>query len=181
MYCFVADLRNQIDDANGLVATQQGHHRVQSHQGVATIQMFAPKIGSTFLFCNVHATQLEQEDKEIFAAHMTDSTNNNTSTTSTSIVSQNLVKGGKVSAKVLGEFILIKQKLGEGSFAEVFKGYRKSDKLPVAIKVINKSRVDNNAKLKSSLEFEISVLRRKEIDHSHIIQLYAVHVWKKLL
>lgn len=92
-----------------------------------------------------------------------------------SVVSQNLVTKGKVSAKVLGEFIMIKQKLGEGSFAEVYKGYRKADKLPVAIKVINKGRIDNNPKMKSSLEFEISVLRRKEIDHSHIIELYAVH------
>jgi len=82
----------------------------------------------------------------------------------------------KVSAKHLGDFVLFKQMIGEGAFAKVYKGQRKTDKLPVAIKILPKLKIDNNLKLKSSLEKEITILRRKEIDKRYIIELFAVHV-----
>lgn len=77
----------------------------------------------------------------------------------------------QISAKKLGQYILIKTKIGTGSFAEVYKGYRKKDKLPVAIKVISRSKL--NDKLMNSLEFEISIL--KKLNHEHIIKLFDVH------
>lgn len=82
----------------------------------------------------------------------------------------------RMSAKKLGSYMLIKSmKLGTGSFAEVYKGYHRTTQQPVAIKVISRSKLSD--KLLSSLEFEISILR-KLLDHEHIVKLFAVHVWE---
>jgi serine/threonine-protein kinase ULK/ATG1 len=77
-----------------------------------------------------------------------------------------------IKAKVLGDFILIKNMIGKGSFAEVFEGFQKNTNIPVAIKVITRSKL--NEKLMGSLEQEINIMRK--IEHPNIIKLHAVHV-----
>lgn len=76
-----------------------------------------------------------------------------------------------MTAKSLGDYVLLKNKIGSGSFADVYPGYRKEDKLHVAIKVIPKEKL--NEKLEQSLEFEIRTL--KSFDHENIIKLYDVY------
>jgi serine/threonine protein kinase len=76
----------------------------------------------------------------------------------------------KSEGKDLGDYVLLKKKIGSGSYADVYQGYRKSDKETVAIKVISKNKL--NQKLNSYLELEIQTL--KKIDHSSVIKLYEV-------
>jgi serine/threonine protein kinase len=76
----------------------------------------------------------------------------------------------KTEGKDLGDYVLLKKKIGSGSYADVYQGYRKSDKETVAIKVISKNKL--NQKLNSYLELEIQTL--KKIDHSSVIKLYEV-------
>lgn len=78
----------------------------------------------------------------------------------------------QIAAKKLGNYILIKQKLGTGSYAEVFRGFKKKDKTLVAIKVIQRNKL--NDKLMSALEYEIAILRK--LNHENIVKLYDVHV-----
>jgi serine/threonine-protein kinase ULK/ATG1 len=88
-------------------------------------------------------------------------------------ISNSSGKGYK--AKSLGDYILIKNMIGKGSFAEVFEGFHKKNNTPVAIKVITRSKL--NEKLMASLEQEINIMRK--IDHENIIRLYAVHRSKR--
>jgi hypothetical protein len=82
-------------------------------------------------------------------------------------------KKKKVSAKNLGNYILVKNMIGKGAYAEVFEGFRRDEnKTPVAIKVIPRSKL--NDKLMNSLEQEINIM--KGIRHANIIRLYDVHV-----
>ncbi|KAL9643285.1 hypothetical protein ABK040_014741 [Willaertia magna] len=98
---------------------------------------------------------------------------NNSTTNSTTSSSSNKQR---VSAKTLGNYILLKGKLiGKGAYAEVFEGYRKDDKLPVAIKVIPRNKL--NDKLMRSLESEINVM--KKIKSDYVIKLYEVHRSKR--
>lgn len=73
--------------------------------------------------------------------------------------------------KDLGDYILQKKKIGSGTYAEVYLGYRKEDKTPIAIKVISKEKL--NSKLMNNLDLEIETL--KEMDHENIIKLYDVY------
>jgi serine/threonine protein kinase len=81
-------------------------------------------------------------------------------------------KSSRGIAKSLGNYLLLKNSLGKGAYAEVFEGFKREGKTPVAIKVIPRSKL--NDKLMSSLEQEINIMRR--IDHENIIRLYDVHV-----
>jgi calcium-dependent protein kinase len=81
-------------------------------------------------------------------------------------------------AKNLGDFILFKNMIGKGSFAEVFEGVQKgTGGHQVAIKVIPRSKL--NEKLMQSLDQEINIMR--DINHPNIIKLYAVHVSCRLV
>ena len=80
------------------------------------------------------------------------------------------LEGQKSEGKDLGDYVLIKKKLGSGSYADVYQGFKKSDKSTVAIKVVSKSKM--NQKLNAYLELEIQTL--KKLDHPSIIKLFEV-------
>lgn len=75
------------------------------------------------------------------------------------------------SSGVISKQFVIEEEIGKGSFAVVFKGHliTDNDKTPVAIKIVPKSKLNNNQKLLENLEIEISIL--KKIKHNHIVSL----------
>eukprot|EP01080_Neovahlkampfia_damariscottae_P006468 gene6468-10474_t len=76
----------------------------------------------------------------------------------------------------LGDYVLEKnKKLGQGQFGKVFRGYRINDNLPVAIKVIQTSKLAPHTR--NNLDLEISTLRK--MNHENIIKLYDVYERKK--
>lgn len=70
----------------------------------------------------------------------------------------------------LGPYMLMKPKIGSGSYADVYKGYRKDTGEMVAIKVIAKEKL--NHKLQESLKQEIGYL--KSINHPNIVKLHDI-------
>ncbi|CAG8443394.1 4108_t:CDS:10 [Diversispora eburnea] len=66
----------------------------------------------------------------------------------------------------IGNYI-VRQAIGKGSFATVYKGYDKKTHKKVAIKSVLRSKLTK--KLLENLESEISIL--KSIQHDHIVQL----------
>jgi serine/threonine protein kinase len=73
---------------------------------------------------------------------------------------------------LLGDYALHKDGfLGKGAFASVFKGHRISDNLPVAIKVVKTSKMEQ--KEKKILDDEVTTLRR--MNHENIIKLYDIY------
>lgn len=71
--------------------------------------------------------------------------------------------------KSLGEYILLKKGIiGRGAYAAVHDGFKKKENTPVAIKVIERSKL--NDKLMENLEQEISIM--KQIRHDNIIRLF---------
>lgn len=76
--------------------------------------------------------------------------------------------------KSLGEYILLKKGIiGRGAYAAVHDGFKKKENTPVAIKVIERSKL--NDKLMENLEQEISIM--KQIRHDNIIRLFEEKVW----
>ncbi|KAK5778389.1 hypothetical protein RI543_004051 [Arxiozyma heterogenica] len=96
------------------------------------------------------------------------------------------------SSGVINEQFVIEEEIGKGSFAVVYKGHlliaddttsknltknKNSDNNAVdnnnnntvAIKIVPKSKLNNNQKLLENLEIEISIL--KKIKHNHIVSL----------
>ncbi|ORX83038.1 Pkinase-domain-containing protein [Anaeromyces robustus] len=65
--------------------------------------------------------------------------------------------------------------IGSGSFGRVCKAIRKSDNCEVAIKIVNKSKLNSKpgSNLMKYLEREVNIL--KSIQHKNIIQLYDVY------
>lgn len=68
--------------------------------------------------------------------------------------------------KVVGNYVLGSQ-LGRGSFAVVWQGQHRVTGATVAVKEINTNQL--NAKLKQSLECEVSILKR--VEHRNIVRL----------
>ncbi|KAM0789543.1 hypothetical protein ACM66B_000357 [Microbotryomycetes sp. NB124-2] len=66
----------------------------------------------------------------------------------------------------IGPYV-IGEEIGRGSFATVYKGHRKDNKAPVAIKSVIRSKL--TTKLLENLESEISILKR--IKHRNIVEL----------
>ncbi|PIN11478.1 Serine/threonine protein kinase [Handroanthus impetiginosus] len=67
--------------------------------------------------------------------------------------------------------------LGCGAFAKVYHARDVSTGQSVAIKVINKSRLNNNASLMANIKREISVMRR--LRHPYVVKLYEVMATKR--
>ncbi|RHX96563.1 hypothetical protein DYB36_006711, partial [Aphanomyces astaci] len=65
---------------------------------------------------------------------------------------------------------VVTARIGSGSFAIVYKGYHKVTNVPVAVKAINKTKL--NPKLLENLESEISIMR--QINHPNIVKLYDI-------
>lgn len=77
------------------------------------------------------------------------------------------------AARLVGDYEL-GRRLGSGSFAVVWLAKHRSSGLEVAIKEIDKKKL--NPKVRDSLLKEISILRT--IDHPNIIRLHeAIEVW----
>ncbi|RQM27705.1 hypothetical protein B5M09_008031 [Aphanomyces astaci] len=70
---------------------------------------------------------------------------------------------------VVGDYV-VTARIGSGSFAIVYKGYHKVTNVPVAVKAINKTKL--NPKLLENLESEISIMR--QINHPNIVKLYDI-------
>jgi serine/threonine protein kinase len=71
-------------------------------------------------------------------------------------------------------------KIGTGSFAEVWKGYHKITKQPVAIKVVDLERLsrsnnNNESKLKQHLNSEMKIM--KSLDHKNIVKMFEIEVY----
>jgi serine/threonine protein kinase len=64
----------------------------------------------------------------------------------------------------------VRQEIGRGAFATVYRGCNTRTGQQVAVKEINTDKL--NAKLKQSLESEVTILRR--IQHQNIVHLYDV-------
>ncbi|KAK6121711.1 hypothetical protein DH2020_044545 [Rehmannia glutinosa] len=62
--------------------------------------------------------------------------------------------------------------LGCGAFAKVYHARDVATGQSVAIKVVNKSRLNNNAILMANIKREISIMRR--LRHQHIVKLFEV-------
>ncbi|EPS69418.1 hypothetical protein M569_05348, partial [Genlisea aurea] len=62
--------------------------------------------------------------------------------------------------------------LGCGAFAKVYHGREIATGRSVAVKVIQKSRLNNNANLIAGITREISIMRR--LRHQHVVKLYEV-------
>lgn len=77
----------------------------------------------------------------------------------------------------VGSYILGSQ-LGRGSFAVVWQGQHRVTGATVAVKEINTNQL--NAKLKQSLECEVSILKR--VEHRNIVRLQeTLEVRRRLL
>ncbi|KAM3581837.1 Serine/threonine-protein kinase [Umbelopsis sp. WA50703] len=73
------------------------------------------------------------------------------------------------AAAVVGDY-LVSSKIGQGSFATVYKAVHKTNRRPVAIKSVLKQKLTR--KLFENLESEISIL--KAIRHDHIVGLIDI-------
>lgn len=67
---------------------------------------------------------------------------------------------------------LIQQEIGKGSFAIVYKAIHKESGRAVAIKTVNKSKL--NRKLSENLETEIAILNKSK--HKNVVALFDVIV-----
>eukprot|EP01031_Cornospumella_fuschlensis_P041266 gene41266-50365_t len=71
--------------------------------------------------------------------------------------------------KTVGDFQL-REKIGRGSFAEVYMGINLPEGKKYAIKVISRELINSEPKLASGLESEIKIM--EEFVHPHIVRLY---------
>lgn len=74
----------------------------------------------------------------------------------------------------VGDYV-VTAKIGSGSFAVVYKGHHRSTHLPVAIKAINRERL--NKKLQENLESEIAIMRN--MNHPNIVRLFEIKKTEK--
>lgn len=71
------------------------------------------------------------------------------------------------------EDFTIGQLIGEGNFAKVHVGIKKSDEKTYAIKSLSKADITSSTRRQSSVINEIDILR--ELNHKNIIKLYEVY------
>lgn len=85
--------------------------------------------------------------------------------------SRGVKPGVDKKTKTIGQYEILKKKLGEGTFGKVKMGRHQLSKEGVAIKVLERSRIKEEADVKR-VSREIKILRR--IRHDNIVQLYEV-------
>lgn len=71
--------------------------------------------------------------------------------------------------KTVGDYQL-REKIGRGSFAEVYMGFNMPEGKKYAIKVISRELINSEPKLASGLESEIRIM--EEFVHPHIVRLF---------
>lgn len=79
------------------------------------------------------------------------------------------MEGSTASSRAVGDYML-HERIGSGSFADVWRAEHRVTRNVVAIKEIATDRL--NRKLRQSLESEVSILKR--ISHRNIVQLHTV-------
>lgn len=80
----------------------------------------------------------------------------------------------KKQGRMVGDYVL-EERIGQGSFANVWKAHHKDDeKIVVAIKSINREKINLNKKHQENLEQEIKIMRR--LEHPNIVRLYDIQV-----
>lgn len=77
-------------------------------------------------------------------------------------------------SKTVGNYTLV-EKLGQGSYATVYKAHHKSNGGGYAVKVISREKI-GSAKLQMNLEQEISIM--KEINHENVVRLFGTFTSK---
>ncbi len=77
------------------------------------------------------------------------------------------------NSKNIGNYVYSTNPIGDGSFSTVYKGYGKDNEEPVAIKKINKTKVQDHERI----DMEIEIM--KKLDHPHIIKLYETIIDNK--
>jgi len=77
-------------------------------------------------------------------------------------------------SKTVGNYTLV-EKLGQGSYATVYKAHHKSNGGDYAVKVISREKI-GSAKLQMNLEQEISIM--KEINHENVVRLFGTFTSK---
>ena len=82
------------------------------------------------------------------------------------ISSENKVRSDR--GKSVGDYWLT-EKIGKGSYADVYKGSHKNDGKKYAIKAIYKEQLSAEPRLLQGLESEIRIMR--DFDHPHIVRL----------
>lgn len=82
----------------------------------------------------------------------------------------------KLKGRRLGDYVVLMEKeLGKGSFAVVYKGYRHDNPTQfVAVKQMSKKTIEQTPKIKQTIEFETSLLKRTDLDHTNVLKLLDV-------
>ena len=69
----------------------------------------------------------------------------------------------------LGKYIIFKEKIGRGTFSNVYKGYYPELKVEIAVKKINRRGIE---KMRKYIDTEIEIM--KDLNHPNITKLYDV-------
>ena len=80
---------------------------------------------------------------------------------------------GSNRRRMVGDYVVYEE-IGSGAFATVYSCYHKDTKQVVAVKSINREKLNRNKKLVSNLESEIAIMRSSR--HPNILQLIDIHV-----
>jgi serine/threonine-protein kinase ULK/ATG1 len=75
--------------------------------------------------------------------------------------------------KKIGKYTLTNVVLGTGQFATVYEGYHEEDKTQVAIKVMDRKKIESNEKLVRSLDLEVSMSQK--ICHPNVVRVFALY------
>jgi len=73
----------------------------------------------------------------------------------------------------VGSYVVVRR-IGSGAFAHVYRGHNKNSNLPVAIKAVDREKMQLNKKHQENLESEISIMKR--LHHPNIVRLYDIIV-----
>jgi serine/threonine-protein kinase ULK/ATG1 len=73
----------------------------------------------------------------------------------------------------VGNYVVVRR-IGAGSFAHVYRGYHKTNGMEVAIKGVDREKMNLNKKHQENLESEISIM--KKLQHPNIVRLYDIIV-----
>ena len=74
----------------------------------------------------------------------------------------------------LDKYLIFKDKIGKGTFSNVYKGYFPEENLEIAVKKINRKGID---KMRKYIDKEIEIM--KDLNHPNVIKLYDVIYDKK--